>query len=156
MFHPEFRYLIQQDNNVEEDRRHGHVLAGMTVVLVNTFLLGAFVYGLYESISLSVNAGGKLTTEIWNALSPNCKWIETIVFITSGAVCVLLIIGMSIMADIYEKSLKTDNNKIEALTFELNNVKNKLNEVQRELNETQRELEETQQELKKSERKVKK
>lgn len=125
MFHPEFRNLIERDAQ-EPDQGFvlfpPHMLSGIVVVFINAMLILAFMYGIYEGIGLTVNTGYVLFNDYWSSLTDGCEWVEFIILSTSVAICVILIMFMSIMADAWEKSIKMSDEselKLKETTLEL-------------------------------------
>jgi hypothetical protein len=127
MFHPEFRNLIERDAQ-DHDQDQGFVLfpqymlSGIVVVFINAMLMLAFMYGIYEGIGLTANTGYVLFNDFWSSLTDGCEWVEFIILSTSVAICVILIMFMSIMADAWERSIKMSDEselKLKATTLEL-------------------------------------
>lgn len=129
MFHPEFRYLIERDAQDQAQAEDfvlfpQYFISGIVVVFINALLMLAFIYGIYEGIGLTVNTGYVIFVDFWKSLTYGCEWVEFIILITSGVICVILVIFMSIMADAWEKSSKMNNEtewKLKALKIKLEN-----------------------------------
>lgn len=56
MFHPEFRYLLEEDKVKATTPIGGYFVAGSAVIIMNFITFCATIYGLYEGLSLLINA----------------------------------------------------------------------------------------------------
>jgi hypothetical protein len=167
MFHPEFRNLIERDAQDQEDQENQnqdqnqdqykdkgfvlfpqYMLSGIVVVFINAMLMLAFMYGIYEGIGLTVTTGYVMFNDFWSSLTEGCEWVEFIILSTSVAICVILIMFMSIMADAWEKSRKmSDESELKLKLIEL--------ELTKRIKQLELELEDASSKLMESSRTVK-
>jgi hypothetical protein len=122
MFHPEFRYLIEQDNmgiddnmnaNIGVVNNYSHISSAIIVVGVNAFLILSFMYGLYESCSMLFSSISEVVISFWRSLSPGCEWIEIIVMTGCAIGCLIISIFMIVVMNMIGESIEKEYNKKE-------------------------------------------
>ena len=137
MYHPEFRYLITEDNDNRELMMpfvDGYVFAAIIVSVLSLLIVVCGLIPLFKIISLILIQLSHLLeylwTICWNQLTPGNQWIEIAFIITSivaFSVLIRTMEGVSKQLDSSFTKLKTEiaerNEKIAKLELEIVRLK---------------------------------
>ena len=137
MYHPEFRYLITEDNDNREMMMpfiNGYVFAAIIVSVLSLLIVVGGIFTAFTLTSLIVIPLFKyLWTIFWNVLTPGNQWLEIVFIITSIVAFSGLIRtmeGVSNQLDMSFTKLKTEiaerNEKIAKLELEILKMKESL------------------------------
>lgn len=126
MFNPEFRYLINQEEQNNQMMDLDYIFAGGMIVCVN--MIGIVVIGslAYKILEYGVIFTKELVKSIWDTITPANEWLEVILIVTSIASAAILFLSLKGIGDLLDNSLTKMKNLLMEKDTQIKKLEEKL------------------------------
>jgi hypothetical protein len=106
MFNPEFRYLLDQEENdgvmIMMPIIDKHIIAAICVCGLNALVACGAIMAAYKVFLYTGYMSKYLWTQLWNSLTPGNQWIDLAVIISSIICSGVMVMAMKGMADVLD------------------------------------------------------